>query len=337
MAPASSVTAARVIREGSAEAFGVLALLNDPATGVVELDVDAALDRRAALNLIRHRDGADAAPGTADDDRFGSIAEVDGVSFVGDAALRALLAYARAEGWVPTVQTFYGSVEGAMFLRDEAAAVVNLANIATFTELDVDVALDARAAQGIVDRRPFTRLEEVAAAPFVGRAALERLRAEVVSRPLGVVGTIDAVAGLSAVAPGLLYLSESDRPVEVVQIAGAGPIDANNAHALLQAVYVPRPGEPGLLDREVEVLTVGDALDRFTVLQPWWDPYYFDMAPQWHALQALLEDQLLDTVTVRLGTRYPGSPYLSGAIDVYVLGVSADGDLVGVWTVSVET
>src|SRR5262245_21969665 len=73
--------------EGSAEARAVLALVNDPGVDFDELDVDAGLSSRVARNIVTKRDGADAAPGTADDDKFDTLAELDAVPYVGSATL----------------------------------------------------------------------------------------------------------------------------------------------------------------------------------------------------------------------------------------------------------
>lgn len=76
----------------------MLALVNDLSVGFDELDGEASLNATAAANIIAHRDGPDAAPGTADDDLFDSVAELDAVSGVGPSALDAILAYARDKG-----------------------------------------------------------------------------------------------------------------------------------------------------------------------------------------------------------------------------------------------
>jgi phosphatidylserine/phosphatidylglycerophosphate/cardiolipin synthase-like enzyme len=86
--------------EGSDEAKGVLALVNDLTVDFAELDVDAGLSSRVARNLITRRDGADATPGTADDNLYDTLAEVDAVPYVGAATLEQLVAYARSKGLV---------------------------------------------------------------------------------------------------------------------------------------------------------------------------------------------------------------------------------------------
>jgi len=86
------------IDEGSPEALAVLALCNDTSVDVDELDSDAGLNSTAAKNIIAHRDGADAAAATGDDNPFDTLAELDAVSFVGPIALAALLEYAKEKG-----------------------------------------------------------------------------------------------------------------------------------------------------------------------------------------------------------------------------------------------
>jgi phosphatidylserine/phosphatidylglycerophosphate/cardiolipin synthase-like enzyme len=90
------------VASGSPEALAVLALVNDLAVTAEELDDDARLYRTAAYNIIEHRDGDDGVPGTADDNPFDDLDELDRVSYVGPVALNALLDYAIANGYMPT-------------------------------------------------------------------------------------------------------------------------------------------------------------------------------------------------------------------------------------------
>lgn len=92
------------IDAGSDEAKAVLLLVNDPEVDFEELDDDARLNRRAASNIIAHRDGADELVGGGDDDLFDTLEELDDVRFVGSAALRALLEYATDHGYLAQVQ-----------------------------------------------------------------------------------------------------------------------------------------------------------------------------------------------------------------------------------------
>ena len=97
--PAAAARSA-AIEPGSPEADAVLALVNDPATTFEVLDDDARLNRRAAQGIFDHRAGPDGETGTADDDVFDSIEELDAVKYVGPKALSQLLEYAIASGYL---------------------------------------------------------------------------------------------------------------------------------------------------------------------------------------------------------------------------------------------
>ncbi len=90
------------IDEGSAEALGVLALVNDPDMTPEALKAAAHITIRAAGNIVDHRDGPDATPGTSDDDKFDTLRELDDIPWVGPASLHALLEAARDRGLVAT-------------------------------------------------------------------------------------------------------------------------------------------------------------------------------------------------------------------------------------------
>lgn len=88
------------IDEGSPEALGVLALVNDSTISSAKLKTDAHITARVAGNITKHRDGADGQPGTADDDKYATLAELDAIPYVGPATLNALLDLARDRGLV---------------------------------------------------------------------------------------------------------------------------------------------------------------------------------------------------------------------------------------------
>ncbi len=116
-----------------------------------ELDIAARLNARAAENIVDGRP-------------FAALAEVDAISFVGSSSLTKMLEYGLSEGL---------TCQGGPCDTD---VVVTVANTASFEELDDDVGLNARAARGLVDGRPFSSVEEVDAVSFVGASALERIR-----------------------------------------------------------------------------------------------------------------------------------------------------------------
>ncbi|HEY5935867.1 MAG TPA: phospholipase D-like domain-containing protein [Kofleriaceae bacterium] len=88
--------------EGSPEALGVLAMVNDSSTTASSLKSGARVTTRVANNIVKHRDGADGSIGTADDDPFDTLAELDKIPYVGPATLNALVEYARSKGFIAT-------------------------------------------------------------------------------------------------------------------------------------------------------------------------------------------------------------------------------------------
>ena len=165
------------IVEGSAPALGLLSFLNDASTTVTLLDIDVALDVRAARSIIHYRNGADKVFGTADDQLFTSVAEVDDQWYVGDSALTKMIEWAHEHGWVALEgDDLLGTWDGVSFTVAEAEAVLGLANSAASGTLDDEVGLDRRAVESILDARPVESIEHLAGLYYVGGTALVRLK-----------------------------------------------------------------------------------------------------------------------------------------------------------------
>ncbi len=177
-------TGQAAILDGTPESVGVLGFLNAPTTTFLVLDEQVPLDRRAAENLIAHRDGADGVPGTADDNPFDDIAEVDDVPYVGPATLAKLLAFARAEGFVPEGEDLLGVFDNVAFTVNEATATLALVNTATYDHLDVELALDRRAVDSIFAARELKSLLQLSELYYVGQSAMLKLRDAAYSGPL---------------------------------------------------------------------------------------------------------------------------------------------------------
>jgi phosphatidylserine/phosphatidylglycerophosphate/cardiolipin synthase-like enzyme len=88
-----------VFSEGKADAYGfssctaaaIVAYLNQSTTGYDALRA-LGISKSAAKNIAAHRDGADATPGTADDDPFDDLYELDKVRWVGSAVMKRIAA-----------------------------------------------------------------------------------------------------------------------------------------------------------------------------------------------------------------------------------------------------
>lgn len=136
------------IDEGSPEALGVLALVNDTAMTQAALKADAGVTSKVARNIVTHRDGADAKAGTADDNKFDTLAELDAIPFVGPVTLNALLEAAKDKGLVPTK----GSAQiDVMFSPLPAAESHNarVAKLITEAKESVDIAIYSYSDAGI--------------------------------------------------------------------------------------------------------------------------------------------------------------------------------------------
>lgn len=80
------------------EARGILRVANEVSRD--DLIDKAKVSARGARGIDDHRVGGDGIAGTADDDAFDTLDELDTVPYVGTRAFHRLLAYARRLGWV---------------------------------------------------------------------------------------------------------------------------------------------------------------------------------------------------------------------------------------------
>ncbi|MBL8950287.1 MAG: proprotein convertase P-domain-containing protein [Myxococcaceae bacterium] len=225
----------------SADAAELLAFVNDPSTTSNLLDDQVALDARAAAAIITHRDGADGIAGTSDDDLYGTVAELDHVAFVGDTALKRLLAWALTHP-VAKAET----VEGVAFTAEQVSLVLWGVNQATNDELNDELQLENRAVNALLAGKPFVSVAGIGAAPYVGPAALTKLRANApvwAAKRAGTVtlaGTFDSVTFDEATAKAALKLANTATVQELtaggLPVAGAAPITSNRPFATLEQV-----------------------------------------------------------------------------------------------------
>lgn len=167
--------AATAALEGTREGYAILRMLNDGETATLAfLDDDVALDRRAATNLVNHRDGWDGVFGTADDDLFDTIREVDAISYVGPSALEKMRQFAVENDYLPGDDELLGRYDGVDFTWGEAERVLGFVNGATEAEL-ADASVPSRAITSIVEARPVATVEQLAGLYWVGTATLEHL------------------------------------------------------------------------------------------------------------------------------------------------------------------
>lgn len=145
-----------------------------------------------------------------------------------------------------------------------------------------------------------------------------------------------AIDALNEAVDGVLWSSESDYPWTVFGLPKAAPVTVDNLRELVGPLIVVDDGEPPLAQQTVALEPWEDRFITLTTPQPWWTDYEFMRAEQYGHLRDVLKQHLVDLELFRIGPE-DGQGNLFGAIDMFVIGATADGDLVGIQTVSVET
>lgn len=149
-------------------------------------------------------------------------------------------------------------------------------------------------------------------------ASTARFMKLAVTKSCGAVCGAELQSTLSDAVLNMTYMSESDYPLNVVSYAGQG---APTIAKLRQLTGTPST-------TLVEQRSFADLMDRLGEVYDPADPYAVEYAARWNALRAVLEQNLTDLTVIRIGEI---------SIDVYIVGKSACGDLVGVKTTSIET
>jgi hypothetical protein len=117
---------------------------------------------------------------------------------------------------------------------------------------------------------------------------------------------------------GMLYMSESDYPLTYVTygMQGAPTIDKLRAATGTAA------------STKIEQVSFADLFDQLSNPYDPSDPYVVDYAMKYAALRMVLEQNLTDLTVIRVGEI---------SIDVYIVGQTSCGELVGLKTTSIET
>lgn len=173
-----------------------------------------------------------------------------------------------------------------------------------------DAGLDANPEAGVEDGAPDAGGEDGKApdsSPEAGPEASPEAAADASASCVA-----DFTAELTPVIDGLLYLSESDYPFEIVSYADAGTGEITPAH-LLELLQLPA-------DTVVEQRTADQFFSEYLLTGP-------DGA-KYQQMRQLLEEHLTELTVIRVGTI---------EIDVYVVGRTKCGEIAGLKTVAIET
>jgi len=115
---------------------------------------------------------------------------------------------------------------------------------------------------------------------------------------------------------GLTYMSETDAPVEPYSGGHADTVDiANFIDVSASAV-------------KHQKLAPKKFFDRLTTVSDWFDPEQRETARRFSELEKLLEENLNKLTVFKIGHIQ---------IDIYVVGLDADKNLIGIKTKAVET
>lgn len=150
---------------------GILRLVNDPSVDEDFLNTEASLDFRAAVEVVERRRGFDGVDGSADDEFFNDLFELDAIRYIDTLALVRLGELARDLDLVPSL-----ILEGVPFSFIEEETTLLFANFGSFFELDTGASLDVRAVEGLVQARPYEELTELLERPFIGPSSLRSMR-----------------------------------------------------------------------------------------------------------------------------------------------------------------
>ena len=137
------------------ETLRMMEYLNAPTTSLEHLD--SYLDRRAAENIVAHRNGLDRKWGSSDDDPLETLAELDSIPMVGSSSIEKIREYSAS--YIVPVGEF---VEGLVFTRYQSMAVVWGVNQTSPEELVERIGIRVNAARNLIENAPYQSVKEMA-------------------------------------------------------------------------------------------------------------------------------------------------------------------------------
>jgi DNA uptake protein ComE-like DNA-binding protein len=288
------------------------------ANHAAQSELDSFLDARAANGLVAGRP-------------FASLAQVAAVPYVGATALgklrdHAIVWWPAAHGApAPSGNGLGGSFDGVSFDDATAQVALEIANQATYNDLVLH-GLPATGAAPIVGNRPYTTVAQVSAVSGVGPATMTALKGYAQSGqwgappPQGCVGSFDDAVGPHLA--DLLLVSESDRPFDLVSFPGAASTSPPTAASFFKLLNKPS-------NWSYESRDPSGYYRAFEPANASADPNAASL------VQAAIAAQL--TSVIYVAVHKPASDPYHAEVDVYLIGRTACGDLVGLHAIAVET
>ena len=123
---------------------------------------------------------------------------------------------------------------------------------------------------------------------------------------------------IARAAKGLIFISETDAPIEPFRWEKANEVTADAVRNMVEIA----------VDAPVEEADVDDFFSKLTVKKEWFGDRESERAERFADLYAELRTNLRDLRVFRFGRIQ---------ISIYVVGVDAEGNLAGVMTKAVET
>lgn len=269
--------------------------------------LDSFLDVRAANGLVAARP-------------FSTVAEMGPVPYVGPGALEHLRA--QAPQWSIALQNnappLAGTFDTVVFDQSTAEIALEITNGATFDQLRQQ-GVAPGPAHRIVESRPYVSVAQVAEVNGVANLTMISLKsyAESGDWPFSscVITFSDTV---EPYLDDLLFMSESDRPFELVVFPAEGAYPPTGASVL---ALVGAPAGSVAEERVVE-----NYFRAFEPSGPGADPLAA------YAVENAFGEQLTDVIYVAVF-----APAGNVVVQVYLVGRTSCGDLVGIRSISIET
>ena len=129
---------------------------------------------------------------------------------------------------------------------------------------------------------------------------------------------VNLIQQIKTAASSLWYISETDAEIF--------PFTGSKADAVTKENLLAQIGKPP--DTPVEERGFGEMLARFITIQDWFGDEEKATAEKFAALKSLLEKNLTDLKVFKVGRI---------EVDIYFVGLDAEGNLAGIQTKAIET
>ncbi len=139
------------------------------------------------------------------------------------------------------------------------------------------------------------------------------------------MNTIEIIDRLKQATTDLLWMSESDYPFAIVSWVQGTAIDPTE---LFKNIAVSQ--------LSIESSSIGDFFAPALVVADWYEAEELALVDRYQVLLKTIESNLTEVKVFRIGTIVQERDSVT-EIDVYIVGKTPDGDILGLKTTSIET